>query len=244
MERMTFENMGCWEIIGTNSEMCRDTCDSVDDGGCDNCQIYKAIKKLAAYENTGLSPEQIQEAVDLLSDNFYDADIPKEIKSWVERCTWHVRKCNDLHAELEKYRKLGTAEELEELVQTKKSMPSPFINDPFAIIWKAFINLYPDKEFIAFWEPMIRESEEGGPVYGLTDFREGELAAVFIDSNLEVNNSVEIFAHELAHVAVGVDHEHDDAWENAFEAIFQEYNRIGSTMFELPPEENTDANEQ
>lgn len=49
--------------------------------------------------------------------------------------------------------------------------------------------------------------------------------------SLEVNNAVEIFAHELAHVAVGVDHEHDDAWEDAFEAIFQEYNRIGHALF-------------
>lgn len=46
-----------------------------------------AMMRLAAYENTGLSPEQIQEAVDLLNDSFYDADIPKELMSWVERCT-------------------------------------------------------------------------------------------------------------------------------------------------------------
>lgn len=78
-------------------------------------QIRTVMRRLAAYENTGLAPEQIQEAVDLLNDSFYDADIPKELLSWVERCTWHVRKCNELHAELEKYRALGSVEELTEM---------------------------------------------------------------------------------------------------------------------------------
>lgn len=74
-----------------------------------------AIMRLAAYEDTGLSPEQIQEAVDLLNDSFYDADIPKELISWVERCTWHVRKCNELRTQLDKYEVLGTVDELTEM---------------------------------------------------------------------------------------------------------------------------------
>lgn len=34
-------------------------------------------------------------------------------------------------------------------------------------------------------------------------------------------------AHELAHVAVGVEHDHDEVWQEAFDKIFEEYNRIG-----------------
>ena len=75
----------------------------------------KPIIKADANAKPGLTPEQIQEAVDLLNDSFYDADIPKELLSWVERCTWHVRKCNELHAELEKYRALGSVEDLTEM---------------------------------------------------------------------------------------------------------------------------------
>lgn len=39
------------------------------------------------------------------------------------------------------------------------------------------------------------------------------------------------WAHELAHVAVGVEHDHDEVWQEAFDKIFEEYNRIGSQMF-------------
>ena len=42
---------------------------------------------------------------------------------------------------------------------------------------------------------------------------------------------VETLAHELAHVAVGVEHEHDAVWEEAFDKIFAEYNRLGEEMF-------------
>ena len=102
MERLTRRMCGGWGVVE----------------GCElsTLQGMRAVtNKLAAYENTGLSPEQIQEAVDLLNDSFYDADIPKELLSWVERCTWHVRKCNELHAELEKYRALGSVEDLAEM---------------------------------------------------------------------------------------------------------------------------------
>lgn len=32
-------------------------------------------------------------------------------------------------------------------------------------------------------------------------------------------------------VAVGVEHDHDEVWQEAFDKIFEEYNRIGSQMF-------------
>ena len=104
MERLTYEHDGRWCIDGKQT---------VSDTQA-NCW-GSAADRLAAYENTGLTPEQIQEAVDLLNDSFYDADIPKELLSWVERCTWHVRKCNELHTELEKYRALGSLEDLTEM---------------------------------------------------------------------------------------------------------------------------------
>lgn len=105
----------CWQVKDADNLMCGEVCEGREDEGCEGCPLATAINKLAAYENTGLSPEQIQEAVNLLNDSFYDADIPKELLSWVERCTWHVRKCNELHTELEKYRSLGSVEQLEEM---------------------------------------------------------------------------------------------------------------------------------
>lgn len=117
---------------------------------------------------------------------------------------------------------------------------SPFGNDPFALVAKAFKNLYPDKEYIAYWEPNIYGDEpEGTPKpFGLTDFGDDGTVAVFVDPGITVTDSVEIFAHELAHVAVGVGHDHDQEWEAAFEAFFVEYNRIAAEMFGPPPEKD------
>ena len=80
-----------------------------------------AITRLAAYEDTGLEPEEIKEAVEL----FQGADdIPKEIKSWVERCTWHVRKCAELSKALQQYKDTGlTPEEITELDSRSEITP-------------------------------------------------------------------------------------------------------------------------
>ena len=110
-------------------------------------------------------------------------------------------------------------------------METPFKNDMFALIWMAFKNLYPEKECECFWEPAIREDENGNEVFGLTDFGDDGTVVVFVRPDLEVAVAGEILAHELAHVAVGVEHEHDAVWEEAFAAIFAEYNRIGDEMF-------------
>lgn len=69
------------------------------------------------------------------------------------------------------------------------------------------------------------------PVYGLTDFGDDGTVSVFVKPSLEVADAVEILAHELAHVAVGIEHDHDEVWQEAFNKIFDEYNRIGEQMF-------------
>lgn len=72
---------------------------------------------------------------------------------------------------------------------------------------------------------------DGKPVCGLVDFADDGSVAVFVKPSLEVSDAVEILAHELAHVAVGVEHDHDEVWQEAFDKIFEEYNRIGDQMF-------------
>ena len=113
----------------------------------------------------------------------------------------------------------------------KDRMIAPFQNDMFAMVWGAFKKLYPDKDCEIYWEPQIRDEEDGKPVYGLTDFADDGSVAVFVKPSLEVADAVEILAHELAHVAVGVEHDHDEVWQEAFDKIFEEYNRIGNQMF-------------
>lgn len=106
-----------------------------------------------------------------------------------------------------------------------------FDNSPFEILDIAFKRLFPGIEYTAYFEPDIREDENGEKVCGLTDFGEDGIIAIFVDSNLTINNAVEIFAHELAHAGVGVEHAHDKVWEKAFDDLFDEYNKIGEEMF-------------
>lgn len=113
----------------------------------------------------------------------------------------------------------------------KDRLIAPFQNDMFAMVWGAFKKLYPDKGCEIYWDPQIRGKEDGKPVYGLTKFADDGSVAVFVKPSLEVADAVEVLAHELAHVAVGVEHDHDEVWQEAFVKIFEEYNRIGSQMF-------------
>ena len=66
-----------------------------------NAAIANAVARLAAYEDTGVSPKELQDVVDLFTEaTVSGVDIPKELKRWMERCTWHVRKCVELGEKL------------------------------------------------------------------------------------------------------------------------------------------------
>ena len=66
----------------------------------------------------------------------------------------------------------------------KDRLIAPFQNDMFAMVWGAFKKLYPDKECEIYWEPQIRDEEDGKPVYGLTDFTDDGSVAVFVSRAL------------------------------------------------------------
>jgi hypothetical protein len=103
-----------------------------------------------------------------------------------------------------------------------------FKNDPFEIVYKAFKNLFPDKYCEIWWDDIIQDNEGEG--CGYTVFPEennsDETIRVYINTSLSVKDSVEILAHELAHVGVGVEHNHDEVWYKAFDDMFDEYNRL------------------
>lgn len=110
-------------------------------------------------------------------------------------------------------------------------MRTPFKNDTFSLVWKAFKNLYPDKDCKCYWDVIEDKTEDGHEVYGCTYFGTDEGVTVVVTPTLPICDATEIFAHELAHVAVGSNEEHSNAWKAAFDAIFTEYNRIGDEMF-------------
>ena len=64
MERLTYNhpcNGGdCWEIKGAGSALCGDVCIKAGEKGCKVCPLAKAFEQLAAYEDTGLTPEEVE----------------------------------------------------------------------------------------------------------------------------------------------------------------------------------------
>ena len=109
-------------------------------------------------------------------------------------------------------------------------LQSPFENDPFSLVWKAFQNLYPDKECEVWYDQ--HQGDNHRKEYGYTNFpNDGSISQILIFAEHNINIQTETLAHELAHVAVGVEHEHDEEWEKAFQDIFDEYERIGNELF-------------
>ena len=105
-----------------------------------------------------------------------------------------------------------------------------FINSPFAILDEAFRSLYPDKKYKACIEPDIKD-DEGNQAFGFTQFNKGEIPVIAISAELSITDATEIFAHELAHVAAGEGAGHGERWDEEFQKIFNEYNRIGRERF-------------
>lgn len=105
-----------------------------------------------------------------------------------------------------------------------------FINSPFTILDEAFRGLYPDKKYKACIEPDIKDNE-GNRAFGFTQFNKGEIPVIAISAELSITDATEIFAHELAHVAAGEEAGHGERWDEEFQKIFNEYNRIGRERF-------------
>ena len=107
---------------------------------------------------------------------------------------------------------------------------SPFRNDPFALVARAFKNLYPERVYLAQIAPDVVD-EAGNAACGSTTFPDdGSPPIVEVSGEIPIAGGIEIFAHELAHVATPEDQDHGEAWQTAFDRIFEEYNRIGEAL--------------
>ena len=122
------------------------------------------------------------------------------------------------------------------------TMFSPFVNDMFSMVYMAFDSLYPGKPVRIWWNANIPNAEDGEQRAGLTSFNEDGTIDVDIDALLPVADAVEILAHELAHVATGGNEGHGEKWEQAFDTIHTEFDRIGNDLF--PDDPGTSVNVQ
>ena len=109
-------------------------------------------------------------------------------------------------------------------------MKNPFLNDQFSMVYQAFQNLYQGKECSGYFEPDLK-ADDGDKAYGPTNFCDDGEILIFVDPNVAIEDATEIFAHEVAHVAGGYDAGHSSEWDSDFDAILDEYNRIGDEMF-------------
>jgi hypothetical protein len=93
--------------------------------------------------------------------------------------------------------------------------------DPINLLFDIVEELYPDtRAFIQF-----DSSIKGG--YGYTCFPEDKsIPVVNILPTLEYGATLEVIAHELAHVVSGENHEHDKKWESVFNNIHKRYNKF------------------
>ena len=115
----------------------------------------------------------------------------------------------------------------------KNKFEHPFNNDMLGVVWQAFKNLYAekvDKIRSICWIMDVHEFVEDKPdeeTLGFTRFNmESNVADIMIGANISVYDSVHVFTHELAHVAAGPEHQHDDVFQCAYDSLCDEYNRI------------------
>ena len=119
MERLTYDfcvgDKHCWQVKGADNLECREVCRNQGENGCTDCHIAKAFDRLAAYEETGLEPEEIMEAVKLFSGT--NVDVPKEIIGWVKRATWHCKRLAELTrlVSFDRLRELAQADKADEI---------------------------------------------------------------------------------------------------------------------------------
>jgi hypothetical protein len=100
-----------------------------------------------------------------------------------------------------------------------------FIN-PLDIVIEAYKNLYGDEKTIYVqFNPHIKKILFFGH-WGETEFFEDNKIIISLSPHLKLPYILEILAHELAHVAAGIHQQHNQVWENCFERIRVEFDKI------------------
>lgn len=106
MKRLTYDfcigGNHCWQVKGADNLECREVCERQGDDGCKTCPIAKAFDRLAAYEDTGLEPEEIEKAMDIVKSAvsaFEDFGVDRLAElaqaDREGRCVVLEKRCND-----------------------------------------------------------------------------------------------------------------------------------------------------
>ena len=109
MDRLTYDfqigGSHCWQVKGADNLECREVCQRQEDRGCTDCPIAKAFDRLAAYEETGLEPEEMEQIKKAAAHMMF------------EDVAHFVRYTLSNFDELQRYKELGDYNRLHELAQ-------------------------------------------------------------------------------------------------------------------------------
>jgi hypothetical protein len=103
----------------------------------------------------------------------------------------------------------------------------------FQVVKKAHPDLKFEFQFGYLDDESIDPKVYTGP-WGQVDF-ETEVPTVLVDPRLPICAFAEILLHEIAHIVVGFEAEHSDAWEQEFDRLHSLYHEI---FFELHADPN------
>ena len=80
-----------------------------------------------------------------------------------------------------------------------RARQSPFINDPFAITATAFTRLFPNTPVECQLVPDLHDRD--GDPWAQVVFRDNDVPLIVVDYRAPIEGTVDLLAHELAHVA-------------------------------------------
>lgn len=100
---------------------------------------------------------------------------------------------------------------------------------PIKDIIQSAINLYGDIDCeICFGYGLIDEGH-----YGITTFCDDDTKIITLAVETSLDVICETLAHELAHVIVGIEHNHGEVWKECFANINKEYNRYCKEKYKV-----------
>lgn len=109
--------------------------------------------------------------------------------------------------------------------------------DPVSLILTVANKLYPGHDVEIYVVDELPQ-DESSPVYGMTSFPETSgVPVIGISAELPLSSTMEVIAHEIAHVVAGKDADHDEQWEEVFLSLHAEYMR----QLELMAADNKDV---
>lgn len=96
-------------------------------------------------------------------------------------------------------------------------------NNPIDVLLEIFEENYPNESKQI---NQIMFADFKGKNLAVTQFYENAMADIYIKAHrgifkkpMALEQITELLAHELAHIIVGIENEHNDKWENAFEDL-------------------------